>query len=159
MTRVGITGHRDLGANTAALVDAAVRQTLYPMAGAGLIGVTCLADGADTVFAQAVLDLGGTIEVIVPAVKYRDSLPAEHHAGYDRLLASASHVHQLDHQESDPAAHMAASVLMIGMVSQLVAVWDGKPARGYGGTADVVAEANKNGVAVTTLWPAGATRG
>jgi hypothetical protein len=158
MTRVGITGHRGLGADTTALVDAAIRRTLHPMAGTDLVGLTCLADGADAIFAQAVLDLGGTIDVVVPARRYRDSLPPAHHAAYDRLLASASDVHRLDHEEPDPAAHMAASVLMIGMVSQLVAVWDGEPARGYGGTADVVAEANRNGLAVTILWPAGATR-
>ncbi|MFH9861330.1 hypothetical protein [Streptomyces sp. NPDC017202] len=40
----------------------------------------------------------------------------------------------------------------------LLAVWDGKPARGYGGTADVVAYAERTGVAVRVLWPDGASR-
>jgi hypothetical protein len=39
-----------------------------------------------------------------------------------------------------------------------LAVWDGKPARGYGGTADVVADAKTRGIPVTIIWPPGATR-
>jgi hypothetical protein len=42
----------------------------------------------------------------------------------------------------------------------LVAVWDGQPARGLGGTADVVvAYARERGVLVQVIWPEGATRG
>jgi len=33
-----------------------------------------------------------------------------------------------------------------------------KPARGYGGTADVVAEARQRGVPLTIIWPEGASR-
>lgn len=158
MTYVGITGHRDFGATAATLIDAVIRSALASYAGSELIGVTCLANGADTIFAQAVLDLGGSIEVIVPAAEYRENLPAEHHPTYDKLLARASAARALDFQQSDSEAHMAASLRMIDMVSELVAVWDGKPARGRGGTADVVAAAREKGLTVHVLWPAGATR-
>ena len=40
----------------------------------------------------------------------------------------------------------------------LVAVWDGQPARGLGGTADVVAYARQRGVPMEVIWPQGATR-
>jgi hypothetical protein len=49
----------------------------------------------------------------------------------------AMKVHQLDFTESTAESHMAAS--------ELLAVWDGQPARGYGGTADVVAHARDRG--------------
>jgi hypothetical protein len=75
VTRVGITGHRGLNAAATALIDAAIRSALQDRAGADLVGVTCLADGADTIFALAVLDQSGTIEVIIPAARYRDGLP------------------------------------------------------------------------------------
>jgi len=39
-----------------------------------------------------------------------------------------------------------------------VAVWDGKPARGVGGTADIVSYARQKGVPVAVLWPDGAAR-
>lgn len=53
---------------------------------------------------------------------------------------------------------MAASELMISMVSELLAVWDQQPARGYAGTADVVRRARDRGRRVRVIWPDGATR-
>ncbi|GGV03562.1 hypothetical protein GCM10010211_83480 [Streptomyces albospinus] len=53
---------------------------------------------------------------------------------------------------------MAGSAILVGPVDQLLAVWDGKPASGYGGTADVVDYARRTGTPVRVLWPAGATR-
>lgn len=47
---------------------------------------------------------------------------------------------------------------LVGLVDELIAVWDGKPARGYGETADVVAYAERTGVPVRVLWPEGASR-
>jgi len=54
---------------------------------------------------------------------------------------------------------MAASKLMVDEADELYAVWDGKPARGYGGTADVVAYAREHGTPVRVIWPDGARRG
>jgi hypothetical protein len=48
---------------------------------------------------------------------------------------------------------------MLDRAEHLFAVWDGKPARGYGGTADVVAEARQRAIPVTVIWPDGASRG
>ncbi|WP_198036875.1 hypothetical protein [Nocardia sp. BMG51109] len=47
---------------------------------------------------------------------------------------------------------------MLDDADELFAVWDGKPARGYGGTADVVAVARQRGMPVTVIWPDGAQR-
>jgi hypothetical protein len=47
---------------------------------------------------------------------------------------------------------------MLQHSDQLWAVWDGQPARGYGGTADVVAAAHGNGLPVQVIWPPGAHR-
>jgi hypothetical protein len=53
---------------------------------------------------------------------------------------------------------MAASTFMLGRADHLWAIWDGRPARGYGGTADVVAYARENGLPVRVIWPDGAHR-
>jgi hypothetical protein len=155
---IAITGHRGLPAETERLVDRAIRDQLAAYAGGDLAGVSNLADGADQLFAQAVLDAGGQLEVIVPAARYRDGLPEPAHAAYDALLSRASSVHRLDRTESDEEAHMEASSAMLDRAERLFAVWDGKPARGYGGTADVVAEARNRGIPVTVIWPDGASR-
>jgi hypothetical protein len=159
MTRLAVTGHRGLPDETVELVDAALRSEISQRAKDDvLVGLSCLADGADTLFAAAILDHGGALHVIVPAHKYRDSLPEEHHATYDALLANATEITRLDHVESDSEAHMAASLRMLAEANELLAIWDGQQARGYGGTADVVDAARDKGIPVTVVWPVGATR-
>jgi len=157
--RIAITGHRGLPAATERLVDRDIRDHLAAAAAEGdLVGISNLADGADQIFARAVLDTGGRLEVIVPAAQYRDGLPEAAHARYDALLGAASKVDRLGYVESTEEAHMAASQAMLASADQLYAVWDGHPARGYGGTADVVAEAERLGIPVTVIWPEGAVR-
>ena len=156
--KVAITGHRQLPPGTSRLVDAAIRAELRRYSAGDLIGVSCLADGADQLFARAVLDLGGRLEVVVPAGDYRAVLPPVCHTVYDELLARAAEVFRLSHRTSTSEAFMDASRRMLGYVDQLLAVWDGKPARGFGGTADVVRLAGDLGLTVTVLWPSGATR-
>ncbi|GAA2803007.1 hypothetical protein GCM10010470_42610 [Saccharopolyspora taberi] len=104
------------------------------------------------------LDHGGRLIAIVPAAEYRDGLPEGHHTTYDFLLGQAADVIRLDHVESDSEAHMDASVRMLTEADRLVAVWDGQPARGYGGTADVVVAARQRGLPVSVVWPDGARR-
>jgi len=123
-----------------------------------VVGVSCLADGADQVFARAVTDLGGRIEVVVPAERYREGLPEDAQGQYDHLLAQAVAVRRLPFGDSTSESHMVASKLMVDEADALYAVWDGKPARGYGGTADVVAYARDRGTPVRVIWPDGAER-
>jgi hypothetical protein len=156
--QIAISGHRELPEPTVNLVNAAIRRWLAENANAALTGLTCLADGADSIFAQAVVDAGGSLVVVVPAAEYRDGLPAEHRPGYDALISRAVEVVRLDHRESTSQSHMDASVYMLGRADRLLAVWDGEPARGYGGTADVVDAAEQRGVPVTVIWPDGASR-
>jgi hypothetical protein len=123
-----------------------------------LVAVSCIADGPDSWFAETALAHGGRLEIVVPATEYRDSLPEGHHATYDKLVRQAADVHETGMTESTSEAHQAGSEILVGLVDELLAVWDGKPARGYGGTADVVDYAERTGVPVRVLWPEGATR-
>ena len=157
--RITISGHRGLPAPAEQLVDHAIRRQLArDSTGANLVGISCLADGADQIFGRAVLDACGQLDVIIPADSYREGLPEAAHASCDRLLSQATRVDRLDYTESTSQAHMAASQAMLDRADRLDAVWDGKPARGYGGTADVVAEAQMRGIPVTVIWPEGAYR-
>src|SRR5450755_4674021 len=121
MPRLAVSGHRNLPDGTVHLVDKAIRAALSEIA-AKVTGLSCLADGADQIFARAVLDLGGDIEAVIPAEKYRDGLPGQAHEEYDRLLAKAVAVHKLPFVESTSEAHMAASELMINEADELYAV-------------------------------------
>ncbi|MBC2877615.1 MULTISPECIES: hypothetical protein [Streptomyces] len=156
--RMGITGHRGLAAEVERQVRPELAAMVKSLDAADLVVVSCLADGPDTWLAQEVLAHGGRLEVVVPAKEYRQGLPLWHHAEYDELMRRAADVHATGLRSSDSHAHMAGSELMVGLVDRLVAVWDGEPARGYGGTADVVAYAERHGVPTQVIWPDGATR-
>ncbi|MGW6604040.1 hypothetical protein [Streptomyces sp. NPDC055036] len=156
--RVGITGHRGLSKEIEQQVKAMLAEQIATLDARDLVGISCIADGPDTWWAQAVLDAGGKIEVVIPAAQYRQDLPDWHHADYDALFSSASDTHHTGMTESTSEAHQAGSEILVGLSDVVLAVWDGLPARGYGGTADVVAYAGRAGVPVTVLWPDGATR-
>jgi hypothetical protein len=158
MYRIAISGHRGVPAPTVSLVDQALRAALAERA-PEVTGLSCLADGADQIFARAVTDLGGVLEPVIPAAQYRLGLPADSHPDYDDLLAKAATIHRLPFTESTSESHMAASKLMVDQADELYAVWDGKPARAYGGTADVVAYARERGIPVRVIWPDGSQRG
>ncbi|MCP2258611.1 hypothetical protein LX15_002309 [Streptoalloteichus tenebrarius] len=157
--RVGITGHSNLTTTSVPLVDRGIRAALADPPATGFTGVSCLAPGADQVFARVVLDMGGRLEVVLPAADYRARLRPPQRPEFDALLAAASSVRVLPFPRSGRRAYLAASEAVIASVDRMVAVWDGRPADGAGGTADVVAHARGRGVPVEVVWPRGAERG
>ncbi|TDO51498.1 hypothetical protein EV643_103237 [Kribbella sp. VKM Ac-2527] len=156
MVRLAVSGHRGLSKDTEALVTEELHRIIETKG--EVTGISCLADGADALFAQTVLDLGGRLIAVIPASSYRDGLPTSHHSTYDSLLAKASETVALDRTNSDSDAHMDASLRMLAIADELLAVWDGQPARGFGGTADVVQAAHDKNLPVTVIWPSGASR-
>ena len=157
--RVGVTGHSDLTEPSTPIVEAVLREWLSAHASPPWVGVSCLASGADQVFAGLVLDLGGQLEVILPARDYRArKVDADRVYEFDRYLAAAVAVIVLDFDRSSRQAYMAASTALLGKVDMVIAVWDGLPARRHGSTGDVVAEAQRLGLPTSILWPAGAAR-
>jgi hypothetical protein len=158
MTRIAVSGHRGFSPDVEAIIDRAVRTEIDRYPASDLVGVSCLADGADQIFARAVLDAGGKLEAVIPAEHYRDGLPEWARPEYDELRRHAIVVHRLDRVESTSSAYMDASIAMLKGADVLFAVWDGQPARSFGGTADVVDHARRRGVRVTVIWPEGARR-
>lgn len=159
MPRIGITGHSNLTTATVPLVADAIRNALAAHDADELVGVTCLARGADQVFAQVALDLGGTIEVVLPAADYRErKVKPDNAADFDKLIGQAATVHTMPFPRSDRDAYMAASEHVLSTVDAVVAVWDGGPSGGHGGTADVVDAVRERGLPVTVVWPDGAAR-
>ena len=156
--RIGVTGHVMLADGTATLVYRSLTEALRPHA-ADLHGVTCLANGADQLFARAVHALNGTFEVVLPAADYRRAVigPRERPV-FDRLLKRAAAVSYMPFDTSGPDAYLAASEEMLRRVDRLFAVWDGEPSETAGSTADVVRRAARLGVPVTVFWPDGAQR-
>jgi len=152
--RIGITGHQDLGdAPTAAWVRAAVNQVLGEHM-EPLVGVSSLAAGADQLFAELVLERRGALEVIVPFPEYRDRYAEGHQRRtYDRLISGARVEALARGGRSDEAAYLRAGQEVVARCDLLVAVWNGAPAGGIGGTGDIVQHARSCGRAMVILNP------
>jgi len=160
MTVIGVTGHSNISESSVALVANEIREILKPYAESDLVGITCLARGADQIFAQAVLDLGGTIDVVIPAADYADRIPnPESRARFDRFMSQALAVHEMPFEKSGSEAYFAASKTLIQRSDIVMAVWDGTPPDGKGGTADAVQHAKDHNRDVIVIWPEGVTRG
>ncbi|WP_405106790.1 hypothetical protein OG559_22880 [Micromonospora sp. NBC_01405] len=157
--RVGIAGHINLTRDTELLVADALRAELRRISDRPVHGVTCLAAGADQVFARTLLDMGGTYEVILPARDYRTAVIApENRTAFDELLARAAAVVHPGHDRSGTAAYVAANRELVRRVQRLVAVWDGNPGCHAAATDRTVNWARQQGVPITILWPTGARR-
>lgn len=150
----------DLAHDTAPLIAKALRSALQGCnEKPELVGITCLARGSDQIFARVVLECGGAIEVVLPAADYREcKVKSDNLVEFDDLTSRARAVRTLPFDKSDRDAYMAASNEVLDSVDSLIAVWDGNPSGGNGGTADVVGAARERGLPVTVVWPDGARR-
>ncbi|MFG2721975.1 hypothetical protein ACGFW5_27350 [Streptomyces sp. NPDC048416] len=159
MVTIAVTGHMDLDPGTIGPVRAQLRELLAEFS-PGLVGRSCLAPGADTVFAQEVLALGGTLCAVIPSRDYRDAeVGAADRSVFDALRAAAEDVAVMPYEHAGRAAYEAANRRLLQGADRLVAVWDGGAPTGRGGgTADTVAEARAAGVRVDVLWPPGSLR-
>ncbi|MBB2946663.1 hypothetical protein FB565_006431 [Actinoplanes lutulentus] len=155
--RFGVTGHRMLPPGIAERAVEHWRRVLPT--GAGLLGVSSLADGADQLFAEHVLAAGGVLEAVLPCAGYAGSLASDgSRARLDAFVRAAASVVTLPFDRPGDEAYLAAGKALVDRCDHLFAVWDGLPARGLGGTADVVAYARSRGRPVTVLWVDGVIR-
>jgi hypothetical protein len=142
--RVGITGHRHL--REPRVVAARCHETLAGILRDRPDTVACsaLAIGADSLFAEAALDLRIPLVAVIPFATYADdfTIPDER-ARYERLLSLAAEVVRLPHERRSNAAYLAIGRWIVKWCDLLVVVWDGQPSAGFGGTADVVALARR----------------
>jgi hypothetical protein len=158
VTALGVAGHQTIPAEARDFMVQAVRGILH-QAEAPLCAVTSLAAGADQLVASELLQSGGHLHVIVPSRNYERSFATkEDLASYRSLLAAAHDVTRLDYAEPSEEAFLAAGKTVVDNCQLLIALWDGKPARGLGGTADVVRYARNTGKAVSIVWPDGIGR-
>ncbi|MEZ5182083.1 MAG: hypothetical protein R2702_09440 [Acidimicrobiales bacterium] len=147
---MGVTGHRSLAdpAGVRASVDAVLDRLDPP-----LTAVSSLAEGADRLVARAVLDRpAGRLVALLPlepaeyAADFGDGASVEE---FNELLDAADEVRVIapppDDDGSREAAYERAGLAVLEGADVLVALWDGGPGRGRGGTADLVAEARRRG--------------
>lgn len=155
---VGITGHQNLSERCRELVRLEIERRLdaidHPFT-----GLTSLAAGADQIFAAAVLQAGGQLTVVLPSDQIEKSFqdPSDL-ARFQNLVIRADEIVRMPFSEPGDEAYWAAGQAIVERSDLVFAVWDGRPAGGLGGTADVVEYARERDIAVTVIWPNGCER-
>lgn len=136
--RVGVTGHRSLDAPPGwdwvrAEMDGVLAQVTEP-----ITGITSLAVGTDCMFAELVLRHRGSLEAVIPFPGYEFTLRVDERPKYVELLGKCSKVMLLQKRRSDEESYLEAGKTVVDLSELLLAVWDCEPARGLGGTGDIV---------------------
>ena len=152
--RVGITGHQRLaGPGDWQWVQTELETLLSRLPGP-IQGFTSLAIGADQIFAEAVAECGGSFTALIPFAGYEEKFAeGGDRNAYYRLLAQAADVEVLKASASNREAYLKAGQQVVLRSECLIAVWNGQPAAGLGGTADVVNYARQIGKQVFHLDP------
>ncbi|MDR1213866.1 MAG: nucleoside 2-deoxyribosyltransferase [Propionibacteriaceae bacterium] len=157
MTALGVTGHQNIPLAAREYVVAGIRDCVGAQP-APLIGYSSLAAGADQLFAREVLAAGGQLIAIIPSQGYEGAFAEDGLRSYQDLLASCTETVTLDFTEPSEEAFMAAGEEVMRRSDVVIAVWDGLPAAGLGGTADAVEYARGLGKTVVVVWPEGVRR-
>jgi hypothetical protein len=149
---IGVTGHRELPADL--MLVERVREVLnrirhaLPASDATPVRlgvVSSLAEGADRLVAREVLAFeGALLEAPLPLPRddyLRDFASQRSREEFAELLGRASFVTVVPDMGVPEETYAEAGRLVVDRCDALVAVWDGAPSRGVGGTADAVAHA------------------
>lgn len=154
--KVGVTGHQDLPASAAVEMRQVIHE-LFRRYGR-ITGICSLAAGADQLAAEAILELGGEVEVVLPCDRYAHTFNSKALTEFNRLLSRATAVTVLPYPEPSESAFLAGGLVVVERSQRILAVWDGLPSRGLGGTADIVMYARALNRPVDVVWPTGEVR-
>lgn len=152
--KVGLTGHQKLdNLRDWEWVKVEIDKILTSLP-SPITGITSLAIGADQLFAKAILHHKGSLEVILPFPEYEDTFDeSPDRERYQQLLNAASKVNVMQRTGSDEECYFAAGKMVVNEADLLLAVWNGKPAAGLGGTGDVVRYAQQRQKRIIHLNP------
>ncbi len=171
VVQIGVTGHRPnrLSPEVAAALPRQCEQVLKAIAALAaraydpllhapepplLRILSPLAEGADRIVAHTGLALGADLQCPLPfhAAEYcRDFATEASRDEFHTLLAKSSAVFQVDgSRDAEDVAYERIGRMVLEQSDFLIAIWDGEPAAGRGGTAQIVEEAMAQNVPV--LW-------
>lgn len=166
--RVGVVGHRRDRLEDALLPELSrqlhdllttIRKTVsgvHPLQASQLPPVlrmiTSLAEGADTLAAEAAISLGFDLQVPLPFSESEYESTFDHPAsaaGFRALLKKASSVYRINSDITSPEMGFRfAGETVVNQSDLLLAVWDGKNPHGIGGTGETVTRALDLGLPV-----------
>lgn len=152
--RIGVTGHRVLAEKEKLeRAVAGVFDRIERVFGdRPRTVVSPLADGADMMVAEEGIDRPDT-ELIVPLpmpeeAYVEDFGDPDTHQRFVELKARAAGAFAMPATINREDAYQQVGQLVVDTSDVLIAIWDGRPARGRGGTTEMVARARKRGIPI-----------
>ncbi len=134
----GITGHQDLGdKETISWIKDCLTKEIQKYNVTE--GLTCLAIGADQLFADILDKFNIRYTAVIPSDNYEDTFdPNTALANYRLRLSNAKKSIKLDFPNPCEEAYYEAGKYIVDHSEIVFAIWNRKPAKGLGGTGDVV---------------------
>lgn len=151
---IGFSGHRQLADSAAAAnaLRAALLELTHELKG-NWVALSSVAAGSDQLFVQAARSLGLSWHAILPLPRAefaQDFSPTEWQA-VEAMIAEAEHTRVITENGTREDAYLDCGIETVNSSDVLLAIWDGQPARGKGGTADVIAYARELGRPVVVI--------
>jgi hypothetical protein len=154
---IGFSGHRQLADPTGVgrSVRAALEQLRRKVPGEW-IALSSVAEGGDSVFVGEVLSLPMAWHAILPLprAEFAKDFSAAEWVMVEEQLGRAEAVQIIGENGSREDAYLDCGTETVSGADVLMAVWDGQPARGKGGTAEVVEYARALGKPLILINPA-----
>jgi hypothetical protein len=151
---IGFSGHRQL--NDPAAIGRVIRDELERLGRETpdeWIAFSSVAEGSDQLFVAQARTLGWSWHAVLPLAhaEFAKDFSAAEWARVEALLAGAENVRVIAENGTREDAYLDCGMETVNGADVLLAVWDGEPARGKGGTADVVAYAQSLGKPVVII--------
>ncbi|MEY2500413.1 MAG: hypothetical protein QOI07_747 [Verrucomicrobiota bacterium] len=153
---VGLTGHRRL--KNAEAVRALIREQMEALSGRArgrLAGCSSAAIGADTLFAETCAALNVPWKALLPfsPAEFKTDFSESQWSHASELLKGAVEIEISGSAEDRTAAYLRCGLRTVDEADVVIAVWNGLPARGVGGTGDVVRYARQEKKPLILIHP------
>lgn len=159
--RIGISGHRNLVEPDKLMIgiSAAFSQIATIYSAKDWLIYSSLAEGADCMIAQYVLE-HSLAKLIVPLPLpengYLDDFSSPKAKKLFReLFQKADQVIELYPQSDKDSSYLASGEYIVDNSDIFITVWDGQPARGKGGTGDIINLVRKKQLPLAWIWAGG----
>lgn len=139
--QVGFSGHRAL--LDEALCRSAILKVLSELKAdwaEGISGISSLAAGGDLLFAEACFELGIPLRVVMPMQpdQFKSDFDPADWSRVENALKKSACFEVVDGGSPPPECYYECGLEMVHHCGLLIALWNGLPARGTGGTAEMV---------------------
>jgi hypothetical protein len=150
---IGFTGHRALQD------EATCRKAIFGFleqqkaSASGIVyGVSSVAAGGDLLFAESCIQLGLPLRVLLPlpVEEFRRDFHEQTWARAEQVLSKAAAVEVRGGNPSREECYYECGIETVQQSRLLLALWDGGPSQGFGGTEDVVSFAR--GLGRPVVW-------